>query len=1117
MQRPAVQVFVGDQIQVQSERDFLAQVKADLESAGQQAVILANFFTRSGSRQVDFLIATDQHACHVELKGYDRVLRGSANGPWCSLSPDGTAETIDRQNPYRQAQDCKMAISDDMGALAARDDGIPRPAGNRKFFTRLESVVCVFPALADGSDVPSDYKVKTLGYREFFSRLSAPGRNPGWRLEHWQALIRDLSLVNAGQAQPDEGGQTAALALVSDYRQRFDAFHRRGLHELVPVPLTVGGEPVQPGDLPAVVRSARHVELTGRSGAGKSHLLRHYLLGLDTSVLPIVVEAGMYQGRLSSLTDRSVARFTTSGTTELLRAAAICGQAVLLAVDGLNECPGWLRETLAGDLDAFCLRTRAQTVITSQDGTEPASGLATAVVRAGDLGDADRRAVLASYGADGILPFCDPFTTPYELSVAAACAAELHGPVTRATLFSSFVRRQLAGTASPAAVRDTLRQLALTMDEQLATWLPLDEVWRVSEEHLARLPAPVGVVDEVLACALVRTSQGKLSFTHELLGRFLVLEALRRDHADPPSLARQLRLPRHAGLPGLAVEIETDPARISGLMASLASPQVYTSALRGDGGRPAQRAAEASAAGVLTAVTSGLADTTFTIRSQFEATVAGGHELSEADRALLSGIGAVAAEGRFTAEITTLLDATDAACRRSADLQQHAEGRRPSRSMTVSAVLEPTFGGPQPGSAASVLLNAARMAWPPRRYRRPNAGEQAAGQVISSLLDEITPQHHGRLLLLCYLLQAGDSRQGAGQVPQLLRLCWASGVYHIMLDSLAMTRSFAAAAQGTAAHDEIVEALDEIHTDNWALSTMLVEALDAYGLIEPPYDEELVQAQVAEALSRPQDQDARELAYTIVSNQFEDVVSAPYLSVIDALDPGRRTTLYTLAAVGSQPYAFWNDWLLDCLADSGDPQAMPAFERWATRLYTDTPSCQQAARCYAIAVRGWAQHQPGPPPLADAGRGDAYSAWEHYAAILFWLYRPGSSPAEAARRCEPHWQQLHGPLLHSAADPLYQLENSGQLAGQDGVSPVARIMRAFPGEVKPVLEWGIQHPEQLTAVFRPVWGDRTKTLIRLLAQVGNAGSTELLRRYTDDPELGPDAIAAIRYLAGKLD
>jgi hypothetical protein len=68
MERAVVQIFVGDEPQVQSERDFLVQMESDLRSIGLRAVILANFFTRSGSRQVDFLIASDSHACRVELK-----------------------------------------------------------------------------------------------------------------------------------------------------------------------------------------------------------------------------------------------------------------------------------------------------------------------------------------------------------------------------------------------------------------------------------------------------------------------------------------------------------------------------------------------------------------------------------------------------------------------------------------------------------------------------------------------------------------------------------------------------------------------------------------------------------------------------------------------------------------------------------------------------------------------------------------------------------------------------------------------------------------------------------------------------------------------------------------
>jgi hypothetical protein len=387
--------------------------------------------------------------------------------------------------------------------------------------------------------------------------------------------------------------------------------------------------------------------------------------------------------------------------------------------------------------------------------------------------------------------------------------------------------------------------------------------------------------------------------------------------------------------------------------------------------------------------------------------------------------------------------------------------------------------------------------------------------VISDLLKGATPGSHGRLLLLCYLVRAADGMEAAALVPRLLRLCWASSAYHIMLDSLTVARSFAPVVQGHPLHGEIADALAECNSSNWALSSMLTEILAAYGLIEPPYDEEIVRADVNRALDDPTAQESRELAYSVVCNQFEDVVAAPFVAVVDDLTPARRILLYVLASLGSPHYGFWSDWLLENLIESGDPRALPAYERWATSLRTDTPSPREAARCYMLGVCGWAQLMPGPPELDGSADNDARAAWECYGAIIFWLHRPGVAPEEASRQCAAHWQRLNTSLLHAAADPLYWLDKASWFPREGEVTVTNRILHAFPDEGRPILEWSVQHAGEAVTAFRHTLNDRAKTFVGMLAVVGNADSGEILRAYVDDAELGASAIAAIKYLGAR--
>lgn len=59
-------------------------------------------------------------------------------------------------------------------------------------------------------------------------------------------------------------------------------------------------------------------------------------------------------------------------------------------------------------------------------------------------------------------------------------------------------------------------------------------------------------------------------------------------------------------------------------------------------------------------------------------------------------------------------------------------------------------------------------------------------------------------------------------------------------------------------------------------SSQLVETLFSYDLIEPPDHEDSVLAGIAAVLANPEDPESRSWAYSILSNQFEDVVAAPY-------------------------------------------------------------------------------------------------------------------------------------------------------------------------------------------------------------------------------------------------
>jgi hypothetical protein len=1113
-------VFWNAKPDVASELAFLKQLKADLARAGVSATLLANYFTRSGSRQVDFLVITEKHVCHVELKNYPGLLHGTQNGPWSVVKADGTTEVMaDRQNPYSQAFACKMAISDDMQALAAQQPDAPQPPPGRQFYSQIDSVVCVFPRLADGSEVPDDYKVRTLGYNEFVEFLLTPGHHPAWSADNWASFIRMLGLISAAERRQSTLSQNAATALVRNYSEQFKSLYGRDLHELVPLPLTVGTEAISVGELADRLPEAKNIQVIGRPGCGKTHMVKHILLGLpDGPLVPVFIEGTMYEGRLSALLDRSVAPLTTGSAADLLRSAAINGQTILLVIDSFNECPQSLKDRLLGDLSALCRRAKIVTLLTSQTTVGVPAPLSGQVVYIDDLADADRLAVLSSYGAPEILELVELFSTAYELSIAAECAGEIGDSVTRALLFAAFIRKRLRKTRSPAMTRQVLRRLALAMDERLTAWLPLDEAWRLAEDYLSHRSEPVSVVDDVLQCSITRTDQGRFAFNHELLGRFLVLEALRQTHHSPSALTRQLRLPRHDDLSRMAVELESTTSRAAELLAGLADRTLYFWALRGELGQAAEQAARAAAKRLLDEITASMTEVVFTIPDNVTLTVAGGRELSYADRALLASIGLCVRGGEFVRQVLSLLDATDEACHGSADAQEAQTRLRPSASDIVSAVLTGFTETARVQVAVAIILDGCENGdLDSRLWSRGYRTFPVSLEGLTLALEGARPTSYGRLLLLARCLRRADGLDAAALSLRVLPLCWASGVYHIRLEALWMIQGFARTVQGHALHDEIVSVLDELDAGDFMLNSSLGETWDAYGMLETPDEASEIRTRIEQILDWPQTDDACRLAYGIASSQFEGVATAQYLEAVESLRPEQRTILHTRAALGSDTIGAWNDLILRRLLAYDDPQALPAFERWATELDTRNIVVHEVTDCFILGVLGCAKFMDQPPRLVHNENSER-AAWECYGAIIFWMHRPGLKPDEVTNHCEEYWQRLQTELLPAAADPLYWLRHTSIVRPDETVSVVGAILTTFGEDARPILDWSLEQQEALLSVFpavRTAGPEHQDFVISMLGVVGDAETAEKLRAYVDHPYLGSSAITAIKRLAGR--
>ncbi|MCM1967937.1 hypothetical protein NC490_16585 [Streptomyces sp. G1] len=901
---------------------------------------------------------------------------------------------------------------------------------------------------------------------------------------------------------------------LDDYLSQLGTYLGNSLPDLVPLTLQdqAGSEHVSSGELAAWLLPGRHVQVAGKSGTGKSHTLIHTTLRLVTAGwLPVFMRASTYEGRLQDTLDECVAPFIASRVEALVQTARIQKLPVVLLVDAINECPAHLQERLVQQITTWCRSIGATVVSSSQEFVHVPEALRGTRLKTTNPDAEQRSTLLHSYGpgleTDRLTEErYTAFSTAFELSLAAGLTQHLPPRAERGALLDLYVGEQLQQTTQPTAVRQVLHDWALLMDERLAGWLPLSEAQRSATQLVGTRGTAPGVVDAALASSVVRVRHHRLEFQHEWYAHLLTAEALMWRCSNVSELAAELRLPHRRNLAAWAIPMHSDPEAVRSLLRELpADGEVLTDALRGQLGQTADDIVLAEARRCLERAIEAVRICRVVHSSHFKYTVEPCCSWNNYEQAMFTAVGTTARDGRLLEPLARLLRETDRAFRRGTPLNSER-----SRDI-VPAVIAATLHGPMSPSTgaqlpAATITHAARLSWP---WSGHNHHQPASAADLHPWIAALDDDDVGLTVLLCTLLRNCADTRTAALAPALFTRAWDSDANHLQSAGLDLLTSIRSTAD-TATVTQVIELLNDLQTDELFVSTLLVDALHVYGQVTSPYHVDDITEEITSLLANTKQSDAHARAKRILESQFEDVIAAPFTEAIEALEPAARQALLILA-VGGGDASMFTDFFLRELVRSNDPASLPALQYWASHVDVRDPFPQGVIACHLLGIEGCAAHLPTPPPLLDSHRGADANAWRCYGQILFWLHHPRISPDDKRARCMPLWEQLTGPLLDAAPDPLHQFQSVAQLAQDLRTTALGRIADTFPTQVRTVLHHALRAPDRLTSLFRHTRPhDRTSTALSLLARVGDSSSLSQLAAYRDNPAFAASAASVIR-------
>lgn len=1127
--KPTIEILISSPLsgsEAAALRDLAAGVRAP-------ALILANFeIPRCGiSREIDFVAITETRAELIELKNITAPVRGGLNGPWQIETSPGSFVPYSGPNPWEQARDAKLALSDAMHDYAKQRLDVPKPA-KRRYFEQFDASITVYPILMPGSAVcAGNYKAWIRSFPDTLQCLnsrSLPVQST-WGIHDWRTFAIDyLELTPASLSEAIDSAVFKAHQSVEEYAARL---RRHDIAALLParVQNLVGQNVIDKLKVPA------DVLLLGRSGLGKSFHLEHYCrLCFEFDEVPILLHVRYYQRDLNRAIHKTIGQYTRLTPAELLDAVKRLGKRPVLIIDGWNDCPGHMQADLGNDLGAFQLRYNAKLVTASQ--TMPLHHLfATAMkVQLDPLRPEHKQAIFAFYAGrqnkDIPAHWCEPFSTAFDLRIAGLCQTDRAVAKTRVELYESFIRSAVPSVSA----RAVLRKLAWHMGEDFKPALPLAEYERTVEKFVQELGLPLSVADELLSSRVLAVDRDVVAFEHELLRDYFRAEHILRE-AKPEGLAAKLEEPKYTGLTEFVLPSVANESVVQELL-STSGLELLNEAFRGSLGATAMHIIRNACQRLLTECRDRLSDINVepSIRQRDDgrrfvwgACVVGSTCASDQDRKLCDVIVNNLGDDLVRGAFLELLDLGEWA------LKEASERIGRERRIKPIAIFGELVHH-------NVIINHSEPVHPllfmchqVRQIRTFGLRRSDALPIRELLLTRVLEGTAGALALLLLMFDLHFSESiDLADILAIARQAWGTGLQTLRMEALDFIHSNARAIceAGHEAETAVIALLETFDVkDNIFLSTQWLETRSSFTGFDiaidvgSALDEFRRILAAADAGDDPAYQLSQQNEPSLTFNQFvggwasatlgkifEDVFQSVYYDAYQSLSEDEKRKLLILA-LHERSTGFFTDWYLQELCKFGFEGTEDILIRIGNRIDPDSNCPQDCVRCFIMAHEAWAQIADEPIPYLDISSED-HRAWATAGELIFWLNRKDK---DSSGRISFLLDELtHFPK--AVPDVLKQIGHSQMSTGP--APALQSLLVQHTDDIRNALHESLKCEGSLTSAFLnpPVYQtELLRWTISILGLIGDRKSISLLRSWTESTTYGKDAIHAIEQIEGR--